>query len=663
MYHPVSGLSGERRCETCQSLNPPDLEARPRGQPATIFLDCVKLKGSVKSTACRYCTLLHEALQPEYDNRELNWDDARGPLELRVELGRPLKIFDRTNAVYLEIFCETADPIFPTLGPPSYHVEEHSSSVQCHQQVKSWLKSCLETHSSCTTFNGPYLPTRIIDVGLIKGHADTFQEPVLVENSRVKANAHATCRYVALSYCWGQNPNAVKTTFANYPAHKQLIELSSLPKTIQDAILLTRYLRIPYLWVDALCIIQDDPDDWAREAGTMRSVYSSAELTISASTASASSEGIFGPQRFGTPARPLSCSGGKAKVCQNIAREHNRFEVQMCMPSPLPITRRAWTLQESVLSNRVVHYTGNELVWECNEWYRCECGLAEYQIEDDDDVTARLIRQPDLLRVSSRAGIHKKWRDLVVMYTERQLSYDVDKLVAINGIADSVARAILMKPIDRYLAGLWSDDLAHGLLWAVEDDWFRQSRDATFVYRRPKAWRAPSWSWAAVEGPVDYPPLTKLTSEIQLVAAEIEPRTQHDTTGRIISAKLILKGKMVRGVGLVAHKNTSAQKNTRRDHINGFRHQVVYKGASYDFLPDDLEQKLPGPFYACLLVGQIDWWGSTQCFFLVLELADAKLQTYKRIGVSCLGHGDVDGQSRHHFPMFDNAVLEAVTLV
>ncbi|OCL14193.1 HET-domain-containing protein [Glonium stellatum] len=446
------------------------------------------------------------------------------------------------HSIFLNNWFLEDNQSLPTIGSASYFVEENSSSIQCHRQVKSWLEDCLENHSSCSSQDDCALPTRVVNVGLISDDDLKYQQPFLFEPSG------ASGRYVALSYCWGKNANTVTTTSETFQAHKQCIEMDSLPKTIQDAITITRSLRIPYIWIDALCIIQGDPSDWAREAGKMCHVYSSAVLTISASNASSSNEGIFGPQRFGAPPRPLSYCGNTVYVCQNVAREHNRFEVQMRMREPMPLNRRAWTLQEGVLSNRIVHYTSSELVWECNDRFLCECGFANMKIEMGDEISNRSIRQPELAREMKidRKIAYQKWRDLVMVFMERQISVDDDRLAAFSGLARQFRRLLRAASggagSDQYIAGLWAGDLAHGMLWSVEDDWFRQSRDLEIEYRRPKSWRAPSWSWAAFEGPVEYAPLTRLESMIDVVEAEALPRTMYDEMGQVTSARLILNG-------------------------------------------------------------------------------------------------------------------------
>jgi hypothetical protein len=199
-----------------------------------------------------------------------------------------------------------------------------------------------------------------------------------------------TGKYAALSYCWGKNDKMLKTTAQNLEYHKEKIPFRSLPKTLQDAVTIVRRLQIQYLWIDALCIIQGDPDDWSREAGKMCLVYSFAHLTISAANSPASSHGCFSLQKFGAPPHILKYGESPVYVRRNMAREHAKDAILARLSSePLPINRRAWTLQEAMLSNRILYYTVDELVWECNEWYRCECSHDSGKIIDDDGLSGR----------------------------------------------------------------------------------------------------------------------------------------------------------------------------------------------------------------------------------------------------------------------------------
>ncbi|PQE20746.1 heterokaryon incompatibility protein [Rutstroemia sp. NJR-2017a BBW] len=114
--------------------------------------------------------------------------------------------------------------------------------------------------------------------------------------------AQPAAPYACLSYCWGTDlDNNVKTLKANLKQHLDGILISVLPKTIQDAVLVCQRLGIRYLWVDALCIIQDDEEDWENESIQMCDIYSGSHITIAAHRVESCKQGFLWKQEFGQP--------------------------------------------------------------------------------------------------------------------------------------------------------------------------------------------------------------------------------------------------------------------------------------------------------------------------------------------------------------------------
>jgi hypothetical protein len=143
------------------------------------------------------------------------------------------------------------------------------------------------------------LPTRVLDLGTLPG-----RKAMSNTNDWDGLFVNGTCRlaekreqemgqYVALSYCWGTSLT-YKTITGRLESHRRGIDFAQLPRTLQDAIMMTRYLDLRYIWIDCLCIIQDDKLDWEREAGNMASIYSNSYLTIAAARAHHSAEGFLG---------------------------------------------------------------------------------------------------------------------------------------------------------------------------------------------------------------------------------------------------------------------------------------------------------------------------------------------------------------------------------
>lgn len=142
--------------------------------------------------------------------------------------------------------------------------------------ISHWVKDCVENHPACHWNEPTYIPTRVIDVGSAHGK----------EEPRLLITGGNEGPYVALSHCWGRpskerpfnrlEANHMRDTLAG-------ISLSALPTNFQDAVLATRKLGLRFLWIDALCIIQDSHSDWEKEAAKMDQVYRHAQVTIVAS--------------------------------------------------------------------------------------------------------------------------------------------------------------------------------------------------------------------------------------------------------------------------------------------------------------------------------------------------------------------------------------------
>jgi hypothetical protein len=138
--------------------------------------------------------------------------------------------------------------------------------------IQQWIRQCLTEHADCKVYKGVNLPSRIIDVG------------TNAKDPRIHISYGEQGSYFALSYCWGECL-PLKMTSASLDSMKLSIPLARFPKTIRDAVMVTRACGIPYLWVDALCIMQDSREDWVRESARMGSIYANALSVIIADAA------------------------------------------------------------------------------------------------------------------------------------------------------------------------------------------------------------------------------------------------------------------------------------------------------------------------------------------------------------------------------------------
>jgi hypothetical protein len=164
--------------------------------------------------------------------------------------------------------------------------------------------------------------------------------------------------YLTLSHVWGNVDIACKTSRCNLSQYEQSgIEISNLPPTFIEAILLTLDLNFQYIWIDSLCIIQDDPQDWQREAANMASVFLEATLTLSATSSfnSLGGCGYFDPLEIAKHFEGTSIPFAVRDIPQG----------DTSYVGTGPVHDRAWILQEELLSQRIIHAGDGEFVWQC----------------------------------------------------------------------------------------------------------------------------------------------------------------------------------------------------------------------------------------------------------------------------------------------------------
>jgi hypothetical protein len=246
--------------------------------------------------------------------------------------------------------------------PIGFPVLPEPESAARFALLRSWLEWCDTTHD-CNQQNARSQgasPTRLIYVG----HADP-------EALRLYApHENEGMKYTALSHRWGDYPPSKDdpqycTTNGNLNARLNGFSRSELPKTFRDAVRVTRELGIEYLWIDSLCIIQWDADDWKREASRMEDVFASAYCTIAATSAVDSNAGFLARSRSTEYVRVEDAAGNQICVCTHMDDFENDVE-------QAGLNKRAWVMQERVLAKRTIHFSANQTYWECGKGVHCE---------------------------------------------------------------------------------------------------------------------------------------------------------------------------------------------------------------------------------------------------------------------------------------------------
>jgi len=194
--------------------------------------------------------------------------------------------------------------------------------------------------------------------------------------------------YIALSHSWGPGEHKpLETLKENIEEHKIGIQTAALSQTFRDAVAVGRRLGEKYLWIDSLCTVQDDGQDIAREISRMPAIYEGAALTISAMSAHDSRSGCWIPRNrvFDLPLengrsirlafhRPTEWAFQHASFLSS--QDHSDLDTQY------PLATRKWALQERVLSRRILHFTAQDLIWECRHVARCACGTVDVLYPD-----------------------------------------------------------------------------------------------------------------------------------------------------------------------------------------------------------------------------------------------------------------------------------------
>ena len=408
-------------------------------------------------------------------------------------------------------FTEKGDPAMYSGMPWLRKIGVHTGSPSSLQVAKGWLDQCVATETSGHAHGdsgqnatkslmdnsdkdlgaSPFRtkrPTRLLE---IHRHHDSDLPGSTVKLINTYGGVYP---YAALSYCWGNQSGIWLTETNTIEQHLRGIERSSLPATINDAVDIVAALGIEYLWVDALCIIQDSEDDWKVESAKMGEIYQGGLLTIAASKSASSDDGCFNTNRahgrtvfsdyINVQGRLKDGSASNLYferfINSVVELKTGRFGIDI---QGSPLSQRAWTYQEQVLSSRILYFAESQLYWECDH-----CRLSE-----DNLPQAHAEREYPVLTFSNSSTMEStgnEWyRGAVQTYSKRRLTYQRDKLTAIS----AVAKATYLKRRVAYVAGLWEDSMIRGL------GWYRSSPG-----KKEKDVPCPSWSWASQHSGVLY---------------------------------------------------------------------------------------------------------------------------------------------------------------
>ncbi|KAI1473149.1 HET-domain-containing protein [Daldinia caldariorum] len=383
-----------------------------------------------------------------------------------------------------------------------------TSDVKTWSLVQTWLERCLESHSLCRNQSLlGFSPTRLLEIVTIESEK-IFR---LVSGGEIDPAE----RYVSLSHCWGPGPTKDKLLLVSSTNQKLRggLPVNSLPKTFRDAFEIAQRLNIRYIWIDRLCIVQDSEDDWRAESAIMQKVYRNGFLNIAALGSKDDAGGCFfdrNPERVGPTIINLSPKQDPPSYYR-FKDETNTWASDFQQET---LIKRGWVLQERMLAARNLYFGSKQVFWECCTTNCCETIPAgpllanlTHRASGLDATDAKLGRftwkclinpaSTSIRKDSSLlANLLTEWAQAVQEYSKCDLTYPSDKLVALSGLENDMRAKLrsLSSAYDVYYAGMWEIMMPASLLWKVEG-----------ASNRPSVHRAPSWSWASVDGPLNLP--------------------------------------------------------------------------------------------------------------------------------------------------------------
>lgn len=445
------------------------------------------------------------------------------------------------------------------------------------------------------------MPSRLLE---IDGEMENQWRLVIISVDKT-----APAPYFTLSYRWGSNQTLLLQS-STIQAFRQGQQISDLPQTFKEAIIVARRFSVRYLWIDALCIIQDSREDWEREIPAMQYIYSNSACNLAASASDNPDGGLFRTRETraivpGVIAAPSAAlRGGSHYVFDNSYWNRHIFSG--------PLHRRGWVFQERLLSPRVIYFGKSQILWECFTELKCEGfprGIPEnHSVKNLTplwDLQGR--HQQRQLGDKMPTQLLRLWNNLVREYSNCRLTKASDKLPAFAGIAN------LFKDVtgDQYLGGMWRSSLVEQLNWWVDQPRVRISTE----------YRAPSWSWASLDGPIRPYHQAARTQFLVSILAVTSHFNNTDPASTVCRADIRLLGSLTRSNELEQPLQAILYPDSLEIGLGVSRpfYFLPLQAASYELVSDDL--------------GDDDLAFHTEVSCLLLEAVSCTLPiTFRRVG-------------------------------
>jgi len=517
---------------------------------------------------------------------------------------------------------------------------EYAGSIASTSIMKEWINRCDDTHRHAPPKHESK-PTRLIEIGGRDGKTHRLCSP------------NCSVRFAALSYRWGQGKQS-ETTKTNVDERFKELITSEFPNTLQDAIQVARGLDLEYIWIDRICIVQDDEEDWAKEASLMADIYANAYVVLSATSTRDSKDGFLHKRieplairytQHGQRDREVRARQIESHKCHRYANK-DRYT----------LFQRGWCMQERFLAGRIIHFLPDEILFECAHARECECGAANKESTTRGNSSS--YRTFADLRAAPKMteSFASEWMEIVHNYSKMELTYGQDSLPALSGVAACMER---LGP-GKYIAGLWEHRIVYQLGWYVA------TSPVTRRWKYPEDVDilGPTFSWSSHVHGIDFDdPAENARYICTLESFQTQPAT-FNPYGPVLHASLCLSGWVVPGDHLVLRLPTHGHDGDWRGVFvyldSGFRFDTfkLYSPADSGLTYKELQDKIAWKSVVCLgLYVQRDYLQDEQdgdVYGLLLQPTNNGEREYVRIGFV----------SRLERCWFDeHAVASTVTLV
>ncbi|KAG0584981.1 hypothetical protein KC19_3G248100 [Ceratodon purpureus] len=497
---------GHYMCTKCRDIDFRGAFFVKRRQPVDIYELCLDRSfcdiAHILNTHrdCRCCSLILSGIQHFYPalleekKTKVTWQrqGTRATVKAQngeVEFRSVVQIFLGMDIDRVNFAINLLSPSKEDVGFNALRARRVSQRQAELPLIADWISTCKHMHNDCQH----KLWQRAISI-------DQLRLRVIDVQARCIVAASKDCEYIALSYVWGKAsmPMTLKGNLETFSL-PQGLDLKPLPQTISDAMELVRAVGQRYLWVDALCIIQDDEEDTLHQIGNMNLVYGLALFTIIAADGEGADAGLVGVK------------SDSRNIVQGIEEVELGLHLTVSLGGFGPHRRslskwntRAWTFQEALLSPRMVIFSGGEMTWECREAVWTEDlqvspgAIGSFTTPHFSNSMTPLL-EGRLAAMNAHSSMEVSpftamplhnltvYENAVRDYTAREMTYPSDGLNAFAGLAKTFETALATG----FVQGLPQNRLDMALIWTPEQALKRRSGFA-------------SWSWVGWIGKSRY---------------------------------------------------------------------------------------------------------------------------------------------------------------